>query len=143
MCHPGFPKMISNLNLSDHRLVLYSEVILNQPLLKKDGYVCQSCSHMSYSLNGDFRNRSCLKMTGIQYSFFTCTLDTEISPHSLTLLIILCTVDGNIFKVFIILHWVTLLICSTICVGTFFFIDWWTPTHLYFWETLSLQNFLF
>ena len=41
------------------------------------------------------------------FKFQPCPMHTDTSPDSLNLLMILCAVDGGIFKVFAILHWVT------------------------------------
>ena len=54
-------------------------------------------------------------------------------------LVILCTVDGGIFKVFAILGWRAFLWnCSTIF--RWFFPDLWTFVHLYLQEALPLWN---
>jgi len=58
-----------------------------------------------------------------------------------SLLIIFCTVDGGIFKIFVIIYSGTLFWnCSTIYRHNVFAQCW---TYLYFWETLSLQKWFF
>ncbi len=65
-----------------------------------------------------------------------CPLRTEISPVSLNLLMMLCTVDDEICKAFAIWRWGTLFLkYSTIF---FSFTDWRASARLYFWETLPL-----
>ncbi len=45
------------------------------------------------------------KTTGIQQRLSPCPLRAEISPVSLNLLMMLCTVDDEICKAFVIWHW--------------------------------------
>ncbi len=70
-------------------------------------------------------------------------LRTEIVPDSLNLWMILCTVDDDNFKLFAIFLWETpFWYCSTIfrrSIGG----NWWSSSHLDFWETLPLWEALF
>ncbi len=62
---------------------------------------------------------------------------TEISPVSLNLLMMLCTVDDKICKAFGIWCWGTLFLkYSTIYLHSF--TGWRASAHLYFWDSASL-----
>ncbi len=65
-----------------------------------------------------------------------CPLRTEISPVSLNLLMMLCTVDDEICKAFAI--WRRRTFFFTHNLFTHSFTDWRVSAHLYFWETLPL-----
>ncbi len=74
--------------------------------------------------------------------FRHCPLRTEISQVSLKLLMMLCTVDDEFCKAFAIWRWGTLFLkYSTIFLHSF--TDWRASAHLYFWETLPLQDIPF
>ncbi len=57
---------------------------------------------------------------------------------SLNLLMMLCTVDVEICKVFAIWCWEMLFLKYSTIFLMHSFTDWRTSSHLYFWETLSL-----
>lgn len=65
--------------------------------------------------------------------FVFVPLCTEISPNSLKLFKILRIVDDLTNKVFA--FWNGSTICNHF-LRFFFFRDWWTVVHIYFWETL-------
>ncbi len=70
-------------------------------------------------------------------------LRTEIVPDSLNLWMILCTVDDDNFKLFAIFLWETpFWYCSTIFSPQHWG-NWWSSSHLDFWETLPLWEALF
>ncbi len=70
-------------------------------------------------------------------------LRTEIVPDSLNLWMILCTVDDDNFKLFAISLWETpFWYCSTIFRRSIWG-NWWSSSHLDFWETLPLWEALF
>ncbi len=69
-----------------------------------------------------------------------CPLRTEISPVSLNLLMMLCTVDDEICKAFVIWRWVTLFFKVFHNLFMHSFRDWRASAHLYFWETTSLRH---
>ncbi len=65
-------------------------------------------------------------------------LRTEIVPDSRNLWMILCTVDDDNFKFFAIFLWETpFWYCSTIFRRSIRG-NWWSSSHLDFWETLQL-----
>ncbi len=139
--------VISNKNvkfgLSDHWTLFLFESILNEPWLTGHDGASGPCSHMALFLHdraaegtadcvyrwwflevflGPFINVNdrIMPMTDAVSSegLRPCPLHTEIYPVSLNLLMMLCTVDDEIYKVFAVWRWGMFLKYSTIFVRT-------------------------
>ncbi len=86
---PWFPTRMSNLDMSDHRTLFHFETVNDRIMPMSD----------AVSSEGP-------KNKGLR----PCPLHTDISPVSLKLLMMLCTVDDEICKAFTIWHWAMLFL---------------------------------